>query len=300
MHARSRLLVLTWVGCCALVSSGFIACSSDDSANPADLGNVDASMQVPPGPDDDDAEAEGGGRDSTVADAPEGDSTIADGPTEAMVADEGVQEGAADAADGGPDAADAGEGGADAADGGPDGSEGGGDAGEGGADADAGPQEAGTDGGPEGGLTSVGLIRALGGSACAQCAIDNDCLDPTNDMPTCETTTGISVSGSPDPGVARSTLCFSTLTCALQTNCFQNDSVIGCYCGTIAQSSCSTSHANGPCKTQVEDGYESTDLNVILGTPGNTDTGSDVAVQIVECLSLNNCGAVCSFADAGP
>ena len=90
----------------------------------------------------------------------------------------------------------------------------------------------------------------------------------------------------------------STLTCVLQTNCFQNDSVSGCYCGTIAQSSCSTSNANGPCKTQEEDGFESTDPNVILGTPGNTSTGSDVANQIVECLYFD-CNAVCSFADAG-
>jgi hypothetical protein len=265
------------VGSCALVSAAFTACSSDDSANPAAIDGVDSSMQVPP-PGPDDTETEGGGRDSTVEDAPGGDSTIADGPAEAKGADGGVQEGAADAADGGPDAADGHDGGPDAADDGP----------------DTGPLDAGADGSQ----TSVGAIYAIRGDTCGQCAIDN-CSGANSGIPACETTTGVSVSGSPDPGMARSTLCFSTLTCVLQANCFQNDSVSGCYCGTIDAGSCSTTHANGPCKTQVEDGYESTDLNVILGTPGNTDTGSDVADQIVECLYFD-CNTECSFADAGP
>ena len=271
MHARSRLLVLTWVGCGALVSAAFTACSSDDSANPAAIDGVDSSMQVPP-PGPDDTETEGGGRDSTVEDAPGGDSTIADGPAEAMGADGPTE---ATGADGPAEATDA-EGGI--REGGADAGEGGTDAGEGGAD--AGPPEAGTDGG----LTTLGVIGALRGDTCRQCAIDNHC-DPTTDIPACEDTTGVSASGSPDPGMARSTLCFSTLTCVLQTNCFQNDSVSGCYCGTIDAGSCSTTHANGPCKTQVEDGYESTDVDVILNTPeASPDTGSDVANQIVECL----------------
>ncbi len=289
MRARSRLLVLTWVGCGALVSAGFIACSSDDSANPAAIDVVDSSIQVPPGPDD--TEAEGGGPDSTVADGPEVDSTTADGPTEATgtdgpteatSADGGMPEAGADAGDGGTDASEAG---ADADDGGTDAAEGG---------AEAGPPEAGTDGG----LTTLGVIGAIRGDTCRQCAIDHQC-DPTMDVPTCEGTTGVSASGSPDPGVARSTLCFSTLTCVLQANCFVNDSVAACYCGTVDVSSCSTSDANGPCKTQEEDGYETTDVNVILNDITLTDTGSDAANQIVECLYFD-CPTECSFPDAGP
>jgi hypothetical protein len=301
MRARSRFLVLTWVGACALVSSALTACSSDDSTTPAPLdGSADSSTLAPPLGVEDSEAPESGGLDSTVADVTAGDSTAADGPTEATGTDGGdsaVADGEAGPmseelvpnGDGGPDA--------------------GREAGTGEAGSEGGILDAGTEGGttndgglPDGGdagLTSEGVIANLRNDTCRQCAITNDCLDPGNGMPTCETTTGVSAPGTPDPGVTRSTLCFSTLECLLQTNCFKDDSVLGCYCGTVAGGSCSTTNANGPCKTQEEDGFESTDLNVILGTPGNTDTGSDVANEIVECLYFD-CNAECSFADAGP
>ena len=283
MRARSRFLVCTWVGSCALVSSILTACSSDDSATPRPLdGSVDSSM---PAPLEDAAAPEGGGRDSTVADEGDGDSTAADGPTEATGAD--GRDSAITDGEAGPMSEE--EPGA-SNEGGPEGGRDGGTP-----DAEGGILEAGTDAG----LTSEGVIGSLRNDNCRRCAIDNYCLDPVNGVPPCESTTGVSASGTPDPGVPRSNLCFSTLTCLLQTSCFTNDSVLGCYCGTIAKSSCSTTNANGPCKTQEEDGFESTDPNVILGTPGNTSTGSDVANQIVECLYFS-CHNVCSFADAGP
>jgi hypothetical protein len=302
MRARSRFLVLTWVGSCALVSSAFSACSSDDSGTPAASdGSVDASMLAPPG-DDDSAASEGGGRDSTVA-ASDGEAASGDGEAGPMSEERGVEsDGAPEAGRDGGAAEGGSEGGIpDAAlDGGPtDGAIDGGPTDGAPTDSalEAGP-EGGTDGG-DAGLTSEGVIAAYRTDACRQCAVDSDCLDPANDSPTCESTTGVSASGTPDPGVARSALCFSTLTCLLQTSCFNNDSVLGCYCGTVASTSCSTTSANGPCKTQEEDGFESTDLNVILGTPGDTSSGSSVANAIVECLYFS-CNTVCGFADAGP
>ena len=184
MRVRSGLLVLTWVGCGALVSSALAACSSDDSANPAAIESVDSSMLALPGPDD--AETEGGGRDSTVADAPEGDSTTADGPTEATGAD-----GPTEATDADGPAEATGRRGGNPGEAGPTQAKAGptqakaGRAQASGTDAFC-PPEAGTDGG----LTTLGVIGALRGDTCRQCAIDNHC-DPTTDLPICEDTTGV-------------------------------------------------------------------------------------------------------------
>jgi hypothetical protein len=83
-------------------------------------------------------------------------------------------------------------------------------------------------------------------------------------------------------------MCFSTLVCLLRTDCFQNDSANQCLCGTDA----GCSGAGGPCKTQEENGFETTDAGVILGTHGDPTTGGGAATDTAACLETS-CAAEC-------
>jgi hypothetical protein len=327
------------LGICALAvtlllaSDALVGCSSSSSPPPGatDDGGEDASEGASP-----DSSVDGGGDaepfDSTVEGATGGDTaadadaaasadTAADADTTADAdaatdASEQLTDASADgAADARSDAATDGgyvEAGGSPSDGsaeaGSDASvpDGGADAGlatlmDGATDALADASEEAGDAGDGGSSETLSIILSTQGSDCAACAAAY-CLVPGQ---TCEALgTAVAASG-PSAGTLRSTLCFDTLSCLVDSTpnppCYEEGAVPeACYCGpTETSGQCAT---NGPgddaqCGTQELAGLETTDPATAISRFNETTTtlGAQMANAIVDCLDGAICGNYCLF-----
>jgi hypothetical protein len=150
-------------------------------------------------------------------------------------------------------------------------------------------------------LTTEGILKAVAQS-CLDCAHTNGCVDDmTNGLTNenCEDQTGTATAG-PASGTANQALCLADLSCVLPpaNSCARGPSgghlgaALGpCYCGPadVGVACLSGTAQNGACKTQIENGLETTDPSAISRGLAAPTTPGGVANQIVKCLISNKC-----------
>jgi hypothetical protein len=179
--------------------------------------------------------------------------------------------------DGGADASD--DGGADASDDGE--ADAGGDADrDGGQDADA---AAACDS-----LTPTEcLLESKRGPECRMCA-QGQCADPNLQ---CEHLAGHSAVSGPSAGQSRQDLCLATLSCILTTKCYKfGAGVDPCYCGSEGLAACLDAgparNAAAFCRSAEENGLETLDPGVALGSLTDANFGAGTANAMQLCLEL--------------
>jgi hypothetical protein len=151
-------------------------------------------------------------------------------------------------------------------------------------------------------------VTDAGGDASASWRTDTPACDaclsancPAEDVPfpPCSGVTGTAVDG-PSAGEARSSLCQQVYACVTRAKCHVSGSATPCYCGTASGASClNPGAANGPCKSHIEAGEESTDPAAIAQGFGNPVLGAGAAIAALQC-AIDNCFDECvGTADAG-
>ncbi len=316
-HARASLLAIVLAA-----TRGLVACSGTSAEPP--VGTTDA------GPD-----AQGVSADSSAEGGTEGDATLAGDTAQSdALSETGALEGQAEAhaeADGsgvvveaGPDVLTSDVATVDSSDGGVDGEPGDatgagadakpGDAAGDGSSAETGPvdgssdalatygadaSDAAADAGPEAGTSTASIILATQGADCEACALTYCAGATTN----CESLGAAVATDGPAAGTSRTTLCYETLACVLDTTlanpCYDEGLVPEvCYCGPTETS---TQCVSGPgsdsqCAVQEERGLESSDPATVYTRLESTDVtlGAEVANAIFECLSVS-CPNYCLF-----
>ena len=125
------------------------------------------------------------------------------------------------------------------------------------------------------------IITYWGSDDCRACLAENcsspdstvgaDVYSPTGES--CDQLTG-----------ADATLCYTVLTCELQTDCtsITQGAVTPCYCGTSTNCIGGVG-VNGPCKAQIEAGLKSTDASFIAANFGATSLPGGRANALVQC-----------------
>jgi cysteine-rich repeat protein len=137
---------------------------------------------------------------------------------------------------------------------------------------------------------------------CDECMALN-CPDVYPDVwPLCESVKGNAMKGEA-AGRPRKDLCQETYTCLLRSQCVNwgNRDINPCYCGTIDSAACLAGQTpNGSCRTEIENGMETTDVSVLLPNMGNPMFAAGAAVRARICgqhLCNQECGP--QFGDAG-
>ena len=109
--------------------------------------------------------------------------------------------------------------------------------------------------------------------------------DTCKEFVDCDAVTGSAAAGSPAAGVARKLLCNEVLDCVRDTKCSgaTDSPVAKCYCGTANQTACQAGNGNGPCKSQLDRGLETTTFATIVQRIGNKTYGGGMAMSRFDC-----------------
>lgn len=119
---------------------------------------------------------------------------------------------------------------------------------------------------------------------CYRCGAAQ-CADSIRQL---DTIAGVASEG-PAKGKPKVELGQATLTCVLAKRCVVNNASVKCYCGDATGEDCIGNAANGPCKSVIESGLETTDPPTIARNYGKPDTGAGAALSLVLCLTDNGC-----------
>jgi hypothetical protein len=96
----------------------------------------------------------------------------------------------------------------------------------------------------------------------------------------------------PGAGESNYDLCKAVYACAERTQCGKSD-LSSCYCGSVSGANClSPGTANGPCKSDIESGLETTDPASIAQQLTNPDLPGGAALSLMAC-AFDNCFNEC-------
>jgi hypothetical protein len=131
------------------------------------------------------------------------------------------------------------------------------------------------------------LLESKRGSVCRICA-ESQCAAANLQ---CEHFAGNAAVSGPAAGQPRQDLCLEALSCILTTKCYlYGAGVDACYCGSEGRASCSD---GGPapnaarfCVSAEQNGLETTDPGVAIGSLTNTDLGAGTANALQLCLEV--------------
>jgi len=134
------------------------------------------------------------------------------------------------------------------------------------------------------------IERALHGKSpeCYTCAV-HGCADPLARSTKIE---GVANDG-PAKGKPKAELAQAAFECILKQSCVKNGASVNCYCGTAKGPDCISANANGPCKSELEAGLETTDPKRIAIEFTKDDTGGGAAMNLVLCLNKHRCAEKC-------
>ena len=126
---------------------------------------------------------------------------------------------------------------------------------------------------------------AISTPACLACDNASECVDFVD----CNQVTGNTAAGK-----SKSALCNDTLDCVRDSGCAAGgNGIIKCYCGTANATDCQNGLANGACKTQLEQGLETTVFMQISQRLKSPQYGAGVAMARVDCeqqVCKSQCG----------
>jgi hypothetical protein len=172
---------------------------------------------------------------------------------------------------------------------------------DGGPPADAAPTSGdGSDGDSMGEGSSNSTLQILAGrqptqadaaNACLDCAQRGRCLDPNL---LCEHLVGQVTVAGPDAGQSRQDVCYATLSCIFNSQCyFTSGTIDGCFCGSLDDATCIDAgpSAQTPCLGLEQVGLETKDPSAALQTLTYTTLGAGTANALVQCLLNYSCTA---------
>jgi hypothetical protein len=137
-------------------------------------------------------------------------------------------------------------------------------------------------------LSARSPTNADGGNACLDCANQARCLDPNL---LCEHLGDQITLAGPDAGQSRQRICYATLSCLFDSQCyFVGSGIDGCFCGNESKATCvDAGPPQSPCLDLEEIGLETTDPGMADQVLTYTTLGAGTANALVQCIVNAGC-----------